>query len=88
MSFTIKANTLLTHRYLQVNPTGVVFCETAFAGGKRKFRFDQIDLVLMSADHQLSFQVGREVFSLPVKPGKRKHDQTIHALIQGVSGQE
>ncbi len=85
MSLTIKANTFFTQRYLEVNATGVVFRETALVGGKRKFRFHQIENVLMSPDNRLSFQVGQEVFSLPVKPSKRRHEEAINALIQGVS---
>jgi hypothetical protein len=84
MSLTIKANTFATQRYLQITPTGVVFCETAFTGGKRTFRFQEIDNVLMSTENVLSFQVGQEVFSLPVKPTNSKHQETINAMIQGV----
>lgn len=85
MSLTINANSFATQRYLQVTAAGVVFCETSFTGGKRTFPFDQIDCVLLSTGNLLSFQVGQEVFSLPVKPGNKKHQETINALIQGVN---
>jgi hypothetical protein len=85
MSLRIKANTFATQRYLQVDPGGVVFVETSLTGGKRRFQFHEIESVLISKDNLLAFQVGQEVFSLPVKPAKKKHQQVINALIQGVS---
>jgi hypothetical protein len=85
MSLKIKANSLTTQRYLEVDSGGVVFCETALAGGRRRFQFHQIDLVLMSPDNHLSFQVGLEVFRLPIKPNKKAHQDVINALVQEVS---
>lgn len=86
MRLRIKANSLATQRYIEVDVGGVLFVETAFAGGKRRFRFHEVELVLMSPDNHLSFQVGQEVFRIPVKPNNKKHQQVINALIQGVSG--
>ncbi len=82
MGLKIKANTFFTQRYLKVAPDGVVFCETALAGGIRKFRFEQIFCVCMSGENLLSFQVGQEVFSLPVKPNNRKHQEVVSALLR------
>ncbi len=84
MSLKISANSFATQRYLVVKAGGVTFCETSFMGGQRRFRFEEIDAVLMSTDNVLAFQVGQEVFSLPVKPSKPKHQQTIDALVEGV----
>lgn len=80
MGLTIKANTFLTQRYLTVAAEGIVYCETG--GGKRKFRFEQIFCVCMSSDNVLSFQVGQEVFTLKVKPHKRKHQEVISSLLR------
>jgi hypothetical protein len=84
MGLRIKANSAFVARYLDVEKNGVTFCETAAMGGQRVFRFDQIECVLMSPENVLSFQVGREVFSLPVKPNYLVHEQAIAALLQGV----
>ena len=45
---------------------------------------DQIDAILMSPDHVLSFQVGNEVFSLPTRPGKKAHQAAIDELLRQV----
>ena len=84
MAYKIKANSAFVHRYLHVKSTGVVFRETAALGGTRRFRFDQIDAILMSPDHVLSFQVGNEVFSLPTRPGKKAHQAAIDELLRQV----
>jgi hypothetical protein len=50
----------------------------------RRFSFGQIDLILMSPANILSFQVGREVFSIQTKPGDKTHQQIIDNLLQEV----
>jgi hypothetical protein len=85
MKHIIRASTLTTKRYLQVDASGVTFYESSFVGGKHRFHFRDILYVLMSADSILSLQVGREVFSLQVKPSKAKHQATISALLQGIA---
>lgn len=85
MGWKIKANTFLIQRYLYVDDRGVTFCESALPGGKRHFLFDQIECVCMSPENMLSFQVGSEVFSLPVAPGKRKHQEAVSALLNGLA---
>lgn len=84
MKLKIKANTLTTQRYLEVKSSGVTFCETALMGGRRTFPFRDIDVILMSPENVLSFQVGREVFKLPVKPHHPQHRQVIDTLVQEV----
>lgn len=81
MRWRIKANTFFTHRYLEVHDLGVTFVETAIAGGRRKFRFEQIDCVYMSPQNQLSLQIGTEMLSVPVNPKKRKHQEAVSALL-------
>lgn len=84
MAFTIKGGSFFIAQYLKVTDKGIIYQETAALGGKRKFSFGQIEYVLMSAKSVLSFQVGNEVFSIPVKQHKPKHQQTMAALIDGV----
>jgi len=84
MAFKIKANSFATNRYLEVHSGGVIWCETAFAGGRRTFTYNQIDCVLLSPASVLSVQVGNEVFSLPINQGKQAHRQAVEALIQGL----
>ncbi|KKM72124.1 hypothetical protein LCGC14_1423660 [marine sediment metagenome] len=84
MALVIRASTLLTKRILKVHSDGVTHLETSFMGGRRKFGFREIGCVLMSSHRVLSFQVGYEVFSVPTKPGNRRHQETIQALISAV----
>lgn len=84
MKYVIRANTLLTKRGLKVDSDGVTHVETSFFGGRRKFSFREIGCILLSSQHVLSFQAGHEVFSIPTNPGKRVHQETIQALVQGV----
>jgi hypothetical protein len=84
MALKIKANSFFMTRWLEVRSDGVRFCETAALGGVRQFKFEQVECVLLSAEGLLSFQVGQEVFSLPVKPGQEKHQKVIDALLQEV----
>lgn len=84
MSLIIRASTMFQKRYLKVDSAGVRFYEAALFGSERRFAFEQIVCVLMSEQNVLSFQVGNEVFSLQTKPHKRKHQDTIAALLGGV----
>ncbi len=84
MALKIRANSLFVARSLTLDSAGVAFQETAAMGGTRRFAFGDIDCVLMSPDHVLSFQVGNEVFSIPTKPSNKKHQETISALVQCV----
>ena len=84
MALKIKANSLLMARSLTLDSAGVAFQETAALGRTRRFAFGEIDCVLMSPDHVLSFQVGKEVFSIPTKPNNKNHQETIATLVQCV----
>ena len=84
MALKIKAGDLLEKRYLEIQSDGVTFCQTAFTGGKRYFRFHEIGCILMSADRKLSFQVGKEVFSIATKAGDAKHQEVIAAFVHQV----
>ena len=84
MAFVIKSSTLITKKRLRVVPQGVEFYEAQFLGTTRQFGFPEIDLVLMAPDSTLSFQVRNEVFSIPTKPHKVGHQQTIRALLDGI----
>jgi hypothetical protein len=83
MSLKITNNSLLTKHMLIVDSGGVKFYENSAFGTKR-FRFGQIECVLMSQDHKLSFQVGCEVFSIPTNPSDPKHKNVIDVLLHEV----
>ena len=83
MSFKITNNSLLEKHFLEVNSDGVRFYYGALLGARR-FRFGQIDSVLLSFNNKLSFQVGNEVFSIPFKPDDPKHKNVIDFLVQEV----
>ena len=87
MGLKISNNSLLSKNYLTVDSGGVQFYDSAgfsiTSGGKR-FPFDKIACVLMSADNKLSFQVDNEVFSIEVNPDDAVHKTVINALLQEV----
>ncbi len=80
----ISAGTLFKNHWLKVLPDGVQFYESSIGFSARRFRFEQIACVLMSADNELSFQVGNEVFSIPATPLKPAHRVAIDALVAGL----
>ncbi len=86
MALKISTSDPVTQRSLAVADDGVEFCETALLGGKRRFRFEEIDSVLLSPKGLLSFQVGREIFSIPVRRGDRKDEEVIEALVRALKG--
>ena len=83
MSLKINAGSLMASRYLKVEEKGIVFCNTDLFGAK-KFRFDQIDYIYLSPKSVLSFQVGKEVFSLPIVQTKQEHQQALAAFVEAV----
>lgn len=83
MSLKITNRSFLSSHILSVDSGGVKFASETSLGAKR-FRFHQIECVLMSPDHKLSFQVGREVFTIPIQPDNPKHQNVIACLLQEV----
>ena len=83
MALKISAGNLVKNHYLVVQSDGVKFTETSI-GGARSFRFSDIQCILMAPDHQLSFQVGKEVFSIPTRPDDRNHQVVIATLVHEV----
>ncbi len=64
-------------------PDGVKWLDTSSVFAHwRRFRFDQIDYVLMSSDHRLTLQAGREYFTIPTRPGKPKHQEFLRELFR------
>jgi len=82
MSFEISNNSLLQKHFLTVDSSGLRFCNPTL--GDRRFRFHEVESVLLSTDHSLSFQVGTEVFSIPTQPGNADHMNVIDFLLQEV----
>lgn len=85
MALKIDASTLFSRHYLVLKRDGFRYLEPGMFLGARRFRFADIDCVLMSATHMLSFQAGREVFSIRTKPGHAKQQAAIAALLDGLN---
>jgi len=85
MALKIKVHSLFKQWYLEIDSDGVKFCETAAWGGVRRFRFQQVEYILMSPDGVLSFQVGNEVFSIPTKPDNPKHQEVVNTFVREVT---
>jgi hypothetical protein len=83
MALKITNNSLFEKNFLIVNSDGVKYYNGALFGARR-FRFNQIDALLLSPTSVLSFQVGNEVFSIPTKPGNQKHRNAVDFLLQEV----
>ena len=81
MALKIDSSSLFSRNYLLLKKDGFKFYENSMLWGARTFRFADVSCALMSADHQLSFQVGNEVFCIAVKPEKPKHAQTLSAFL-------
>jgi hypothetical protein len=75
---------LLSSYVLKIVKKTLVYQESVIWSSKRKFQFDQIECVLTSPDNKFSFQVGQEVFSVPFRPGKKRHQEFISALVREV----
>ena len=75
---------MLKYHYLVVTDTGVKFSETFAFSSVRRFPFSDIACVVLGPDHTLSFKVGEEIFSIPTKPNKPKHQAAISALLEGL----
>lgn len=84
MALVIRASTFCETRVLKVESWGVTHVDACLIGGRRTFGFGEIECILMSVKHVLSFQVGDEVFSVATKPGNRRHQKTIEALVDAV----
>ena len=84
MSLKITCSSLLEKQLLEVHGEGLDFRESSFVGGRKRFRFDEIECILMSPDHRLSFQARSKVFSIQTKAKSAKHRRVIDALLQEV----
>jgi hypothetical protein len=82
MSLNITHNSLLKKHYLLVDSTGVEFYASSPGGEPRQFTFSQMEQVLMSPEHVLSFQAGDEVFSIPTNPDNAEDQAAIEMLVQ------
>jgi hypothetical protein len=80
----IKNSSFLSSQFLKIDSTGVSYSDGVIFSNARKFIFKDIDCILLSRDNVLSFQVKKEVFSIPVKPENKKHKLAIDTLVQEV----
>lgn len=83
MSFKITNNSFLQKHYIVVDSSGLKFSNAQMLGA-RTFRFHEVESVLLSPEHTLSFQVGNEVFSIPVNMENADHKNVIDFLLQEV----
>jgi hypothetical protein len=82
---TIKAGGMLSSHYLEVTFLGVRCNDpNTISFGVQKHGFSKIDCVLLSSTHELSFQVGKDIFRIPTKPADPKHQEAIAALLAGI----
>ena len=84
MTLKISADSPLTNHYLFVQSDGVKFCQESASVAPRHFRYADIECILISPEHKLSFQVGQEVFSIPTDPSSEEHDTVIATLVYEV----
>lgn len=85
MKLKIKASSFFTSLCMEVRPAHVILYESAFIGGRRTFAYEQIDHVYLSADSKLSLQMGKEMFTIPVRRDKPLHQQTVQALLDNLA---
>ena len=84
MALKISASDLVTKRQLLLDDTGLEFNEGAIISGRKRFRFAEIDAVLLSTTHVLSFQVATAVYSIPTKADDAKHREFIDTLVKAL----
>ena len=85
MTHTIKAGGAFSSHFLEVTFFGVRYQPEDAAGYEaQRYRFEEIDCVLMSAGHVLSFQANNQVFSIQTKPGDPAHTAAVSALVEGL----
>jgi hypothetical protein len=80
----ITANTLVQHRYMRITDRGFEYCETAIRAHVERFPYIAIDSIIVSPSHDITIQVGENVFTLPYKPQHPKHQAFISALLERV----
>lgn len=85
MALKIQVGGLFESRYLAIKSDHVEYFKTVILGSKHKFKFHEIDCILLSRENVLSFQVKSEVFSIPVKPENAKHKAVVDALLNEVT---
>lgn len=83
MALKIVHRSLFRRDFLIVKRDCFKIYEYGMFFGARRFLFSDIRCVLMSPEHKLSVQVGNEVFSIRTRPDKKKHQDTIAALVAG-----
>lgn len=81
MRMKITDNTLLENRHIEIDDASVTLCETAFTGGKDRYRYDQVEYVLLSEDGKLSVQAGARVLSVRFNADKEAHRQFLETLM-------
>jgi hypothetical protein len=84
MNGKISGSDLLVTRYIKFDTRKRILegqNSALFLVGKKRFRFDQIDLVLYSADHQLTVTSGTEMLTVPIIANNAKHKAALDMLL-------
>jgi hypothetical protein len=84
MSLKINAEHLGESQSLVLESDGLNFIESAENGCKRHFRFNEIECLLLSDDHVLSFQAGGRAYAIQTKPDDAKHQAVIATLVDAL----
>jgi hypothetical protein len=84
MSLKISKGSLFEKSFLIVDKKGVKVYASAIATGTKRYRFDQIDCVLLAPDNKLSLQVGQDIFTIQTDPHSAKEQAVIQALLSAL----
>lgn len=84
MALKILNSTFVSRRWISLDSEGVEYGESAVGSTKRRFKFHEIDAVLLSAMGLFAFQVGSEVFSVETKKQDKKHQELMDNLVKAV----
>lgn len=82
MKHKIKGGSLFETRSLALKPDKVLFAEGVIFASQRKFNYSEIEYVLLGKDNVLSFQVGQQIFRIPVRPGNTKDQAAISYFVE------
>jgi hypothetical protein len=74
-------------RELTLDDDGILLRSPSVAGGTRRFPLASVDCLLLSTKGVLTFQVGSEVFAVPLRKDDREHQAAVAALARAL-GQE
>lgn len=84
MSLKIKASGIAEAWWMKLHEDFLEYSVSAAFSNAKRFPYREIEYLFLSDDFKLCFQVGHQVFSMPVKPYKEKHKEFIDALVKAL----